>query len=670
MTYQDQPMPQYGVVNPVASPVDYSRRAIDVPQSAPAPAPAPAPTPSSAPAYLKDFSIWAANNQGATPEQGQQAIDYYYRSSGGTPASGGGLTAPTAPSAPMVPKAAGTSPIGGISSASAPQGSLSTSGNSASGIAGGVDPNETEAERIMRLQVESAGPVPQTADEIAQKEITANQDQVNNINQNYNNQLVDQGRVNDMRSAETNAMSVLNGLTGSSEASNRGVQTANFNNQENKKIQDQKALALSTLYSAIRRDAKAEALQQAKDYRTNATTALGAIKERKDAYNTKMLSRITMLGKGGMTVEGLKTTDPKTYQDAVNAAGGEAELKQLLFAAHSNTAIGSPTIVGGKIIQYYQKPDGSHVAEVIDAPAGVDLSPDAKIEKLGDNMYVSNDKGKSWQLAIAGQPDQLKQLQIQKAQMELQGEKAVDPATLQGMLNVYKSTGTLPSFGLGGKSPLRAQFYAALGGADGSQVVADAATNKAARAGVTTALRTQENQYAANQTSIGTLDKQLTLAKKYSDQVNRAGSPLIAKYQLAIKNNVFGDPDTATLHNLVKTASYEFAKILSGSSASIAGVTVSSAADAEGMLNEAMGRGQFNQILDVMKQESDFRLKSQADTIAGLKKDSQNIGSIVKEAATNGQTVKSNGQDYVVGQVYNDGVANWTVDANGNWSKQ
>lgn len=35
-----------------------------------------------------------------------------------------------------------------------------------------------------------------------------------------------------------------------------------------------------------------------------------------------------------------------------------------------------------------------------------------------------------------------------------------------------------------------------------------------------------------------------------------------------------------------------------------------------------------------------------------------------------GQTVQSNGQTYTVGQVYNDGTANWAVDASGKWTKQ
>lgn len=35
-----------------------------------------------------------------------------------------------------------------------------------------------------------------------------------------------------------------------------------------------------------------------------------------------------------------------------------------------------------------------------------------------------------------------------------------------------------------------------------------------------------------------------------------------------------------------------------------------------------------------------------------------------------GATITSNGKQYIVGQVYNDGTANWTVDGNGKWTKQ
>lgn len=200
----------------------------------------------------------------------------------------------------------------------------------------------------------------------------------------------------------------------------------------------------------------------------------------------------------------------------------------------------------------------------------------------------------------------------------------VDPNTLQGMLNVYKATGVLPALGMG-NSPLRAQFYAALGGADGSTIVNDAQTTKAVRAGLTTAYKTQQNQLAANKTSIGTLDKQLELAKGYSDQVSRSDSPLVNKYLIAAKTGVFGDPQTTALNNIVTTAAYEFAKILSGASASVAGVSVSSGEDAKNLLNSAMSKGQFNEVLGLMKKEAQYRLDSQNTTLKQLESDMTNL---------------------------------------------
>lgn len=228
---------------------------------------------------------------------------------------------------------------------------------------------------------------------------------------------------------------------------------------------------------------------------------------------------------------------------------------------------------------------------------------------------------------------QYKQAQIAKINSDIAAanaqEAAVDPNTLQGMLNVYKATGVLPSFGMSGKSPLRAQFYAALGVDSG--IVTDANTNKTIRAGLTTAYKTQQNQYSANQTAINTLAKQLDLARQYSDSVSRTNSPLVNKYLLDVKQGVFGDPQTAALHNIVTTASYELAKILSGSSASIAGVTVSSAADATNLLNSAMSRGQFNEVLGLMEQEANFRLQSQKDTLTQMQKDLNNVGGLSQD---------------------------------------
>jgi len=284
-------------------------------------------------------------------------------------------------------------------------------------------------------------------------------------------------------------------------------------------------------------------------------------------------------------------------------------------------------LTDSKIISQLNTAKTPQDANAIIAPTGFGMSPTAALDA------------------------QYKQAQIQKMQQDIATanatETTVSPDTLQGMLNVYKATGVLPSFGLGAKNPLRAQFYAALG-ADGG-LVTDANTNKAVRAGLTTAYKTQQNQLAANQTAIGTLDQQLKLAQSYSDKVNRSDSPLIAKYVLGIKSGVFGDADAAALNNIVKTASYEFAKILSGSAASVAGVTVSSAADAESMLNSAMSKGQFKEVLSLMDTEAGYRLQSQSDTLKQLENDLNNVGSLstdLKNSNTNSTTKSGKPFDY------------------------
>jgi len=246
---------------------------------------------------------------------------------------------------------------------------------------------------------------------------------------------------------------------------------------------------------------------------------------------------------------------------------------------------------------------------------------------------------------------QYKALQVQKLQQEIkkanETDSTVSPDILTGMLNVYKSTGVVPAFGLSANNPLRAQFYAALG-ANGN-IVNEANTNKSIRAGLSTALKTQQNQLSASETAIKTLDKQLELAKTYSDKVNRSGSPLVNKYLLSVRSGVFGDPETAALNNIVTTASYELAKILSGSAASIAGTTVSSAEEAKQLLNSAMSKGQFNEVLGLMEKEAKFRLDSQRETINQLQKDLNNVGTLtsdLKSATTITKTKSGKPFDY------------------------
>lgn len=221
-----------------------------------------------------------------------------------------------------------------------------------------------------------------------------------------------------------------------------------------------------------------------------------------------------------------------------------------------------------------------------------------------------------------------------------------DPDMVNGMVDYYRTTGNLPPFGMGNQA-MRSAFWKAVG-ASGSNTVADAAANKAAIAAATSALRNQQTQNAATKTAIGTFDKQMQIVQEYSNKVDRGGSPIANKYLLWLKGQVQGDADTAAFQNAIKTASLEFAKIMSGAAASIAGTTVSSQADAEKLINSSQNPSQILEIMKVMKREADARLSSYQETVNQQIQDIKNLQS--------GNTPKSEmvtigGNQYEVGTV-------------------
>lgn len=86
--------------------------------------------------------------------------------------------------------------------------------------------------------------------------------------------------------------------------------------------------------------------------------------------------------------------------------------------------------------------------------------------------------------------------------------------------------------------------------------------------------------------------------------------------------------------------------------------------DKTGTLNKAIISGLNSSLSNDIDSILKFQLTGSGfDTISKyLKPETQSV--------SNSQTVQSNGQTYTVGQVYNDGTSNWTVDANGKWTKQ
>lgn len=202
----------------------------------------------------------------------------------------------------------------------------------------------------------------------------------------------------------------------------------------------------------------------------------------------------------------------------------------------------------------------------------------------------------------------------------------VDQDVLDGMIAIYRKTGAIPA-GMGNASvALKKAFYAKIGGQ--SSLVDEATTNKAAIAAATKALTNQQTQLSATQTSIETMKKSLDLVDELNKKVDKSGAPVVNKYLLWLKGQAQGDANTAALNAAILTASTEYAKIMSGASASIAGVTVSSAEDVKNALNSALSKGQIESVMNVMRQDANYRVTSQQGTVNQIKSDLNDLDHI------------------------------------------
>jgi hypothetical protein len=205
----------------------------------------------------------------------------------------------------------------------------------------------------------------------------------------------------------------------------------------------------------------------------------------------------------------------------------------------------------------------------------------------------------------------------------------VDPEAIKGMVESYKVTGVVPSFsGLMG-APQRAAFWAAVGGSTG--IIGDANSNRIALKAASSALDNQTKIGKATQTAVDAMEGGLQLAEKWGNQVDRTGSPIVNKYLLWTQGKL-GTADDATMTAInnfdaaITTVSQEYAKIMTGAAASIAGTTVSSQADAKAFINKELTQKQFAGVAGILRADAKIRLTAYDSTIKSIKDDISQIG--------------------------------------------
>lgn len=175
----------------------------------------------------------------------------------------------------------------------------------------------------------------------------------------------------------------------------------------------------------------------------------------------------------------------------------------------------------------------------------------------------------------------------------------------------YNIDGTLPPMGMGkaaaaGRSAIlnkAAELAAASGISANDQRIAQIG-NKANTAAL--------SKIQQQQTMIGAFEKNFNMnadiALEYSAKVDRTGVPLANKWINAGKRSIAGDPDLSAYDQAIKSTVNEYAKIVSGSMGNTA-LAEGEIKKVEGLLNAAQTPAQVNAVINLMKRETQNRMK-------------------------------------------------------------
>lgn len=234
----------------------------------------------------------------------------------------------------------------------------------------------------------------QSVDEIQSNKLKLAQAEIDALGAYYQGLKNEQIVINDKNNRSTSSISALTGLSGSTEANVAEQETTGKGNKALAQIEAEKQMKIQVLLGNIRESAVTEARQQRLDARQSEQDRISyREKAQQDA-----VTHLTTLAhsESGATLEGLKTVlAPNEYDYLIKNAGGETMAKAILFKNRpQNTLVGSPVNVGGHMVQYFKTPTGEVKSETVPLPAGV--SPDAKLQKIGNTLYSSNDGGNTW----------------------------------------------------------------------------------------------------------------------------------------------------------------------------------------------------------------------------------------------------------------------------------
>jgi hypothetical protein len=213
---------------------------------------------------------------------------------------------------------------------------------------------------------------PESIDQITAEKTSAAQALIDSINGTFNDQVATAQKAGQGRVDSNNAISVLSGLSGGTEATRTDNAVKDANSKEVQAIQTQRAAALASVYSKISDDAANELEQQKQDATKSAEDILA---RRKDAQ-ANALTNIQTLAASGADFDAFKNSpqNAQVYQYALDAAGGSEDSLKAIFAASrpKDQLVGTPQRVGDHYVQAYTNPlTGKVNYDTVEVPGGI-----------------------------------------------------------------------------------------------------------------------------------------------------------------------------------------------------------------------------------------------------------------------------------------------------------
>lgn len=145
----------------------------------------------------------------------------------------------------------------------------------------------------------------------------------------------------------------------------------------------------------------------------------------------------------------------------------------------------------------------------------------------------------------------------------------------------------------------------------------DIALNRATYSADSKTLSQMQNYISRADTFQSVFLKNVQQVKKYSEAGVAGSVPAINKW-IQAGRKATGDPDVAAFDAAIKTASREYARIMSGPTSN-AQLTVSAQANADEMLSNVMNKEQLDAVITVMEQDIKNSIQSADETMTAIR---------------------------------------------------